>query len=201
MKSNSPPSIYKPFPHRNNNISIKGLPEPAKEGSVAFGALSMIDALFAKEARFKRDGLGPAAIRAERNRPAYLAALSEIREYLESFEYTKGTALWTAAHYLLDRWDGFVEFVNNGHVEMSNNISERAIKPFVIGRKNFLFSFSKDGAESSATYFTLQQTARANGLDPEKYVAKCIELCAARDPSSDHSDLLPWVLCEKYDLK
>ena len=72
----------------------------------------------------------------------------------------------------------------NGHVEMSNNISERAIKPFAIGRKNFLFAFSRDGAESSAAYFTPQQTARANGLNPERHVAKRLELCAGRDPKA-----------------
>lgn len=180
---------------------LKGLPEPAKEGSVAFKAVSMIDALFAKEAGFKKAGLGPKAIEAERKGPDYLGALADIRGYLNSFEYVEGSALCNAAHYLLDRWDGFIEYVNNGHVEMSNNISERAIKPFVIDRKNFLFAFSRAGAESSATYFTLQQTARANGLDPEKYVAKCIELCAGRDPKGDYSDLLPWELCKKYDLK
>ena len=79
----------------------------------------------------------------------------------------------------------------NGHVEMSNNISERAIKPFAIGRKNFLF----------AAYLTLQQTARANGLDPERHVAKRLELCAGRDPKGDYSDLLPWQLCKRCDLK
>ena len=71
-----------------------------------------------------------------------------------------------------------------GHVEMSNNISERAIKPFAIDRKNFLFAFCRDGAESSAAYFTPQQSARANGLDPEKHVAKRLELCAGRDPKA-----------------
>ena len=179
---------------------LKGLPDPQREGSVAFRALSMIDALFAEEAGFKKKRLGPDGIKEARNGKGYLAALNGIKEYLGSFDYVEGTALHAAAHYLLDRWDGFVEYVNNGHVEMSNNISERAIKPFVIDRKNFLFSFSPDGAESSAIYFTLQQTARANGLDPEKYVAKCIELCVGRDPKGDFSDLLPWELGKKYDL-
>lgn len=67
---------------------------------------------------------------------------------------------------------------------MSNNISERAIKPFAIDRKNFLFAFSAEGAESSAAYFPPQQTARANGLDPEKYAVKRLELCAGRDPKA-----------------
>ena len=84
---------------------------------------------------------------------------------------------------------------------MSNNISERAIKPFAIGRTNFLFAFSGDGAESSAADFTPQQTARANGLDPERHVAKRLELCAGRDPKGNYFDLLPWQLCKRYDLK
>ena len=180
---------------------LKGVPKEDRERSVAFGAISRIDAVFGLERSFKEAGLGPEAIKAKRNAGDYLAALDGIKSYLESFDYVEGSALWGAVHYLLDRWDGFVEYVNNGHIEMSNNISERAIKPFVVDRKNFLFAFSRDGAESSAVYFTLQQTARANGLDPEKYIAKCIDLCVGRDPKGDYSDLLPWELCKTYDLK
>ena len=95
----------------------------------------------------------------------------------------------------------FNTYLRDGRVEMSNNISERAVKPFVIDRKNFLFSFTENGAGSSAMYFSLQQTARANGLDPEKYVAKAIELAAFMDPAKDdYSALLPWNLGKTYDL-
>jgi hypothetical protein len=73
--------------------------------------------------------------------------------------------------------------------------------PNIIDRKNFLFSFAENGAESSAMYFSLQQTARANSLDPEKYVAKAIELAAFMDPAKDdYSALPPWNLGKEYDL-
>ena len=124
-----------------------------------------------------------------------------IKTYLESFDSTEGSAMWKAKQYVLKRWNGFAAYLRDGRVEMSNNISERAVKPFVIDRKNFLFSFTENGAESSAMYFSLQQTARANGLDPEKYVAKAIELAAFMNPEKDdYSALLPWNLSKEYDL-
>ena len=82
-------------------------------------------------------------------------------------------------------------------------ISERAVKPFVIARKNFLFSGNADGAESTAEVFSLVQTARANGVDPEKYLAKCIELAVGIKPNDrkEWDRLLPWNLSKEFDLE
>lgn len=62
------------------------------------------------------------------------------------------------------------EYLNNGRLEISNNIAERSIKPFVIDRKNFLFSNTPNGATASAVTFSIIQTAIANELDPYVYL-------------------------------
>ena len=80
------------------------------------------------------------------------------------------------------------------------NISERAIKPFVIARKNFLFHATSHGASSSAIIFSLQQTARANLLDPEKYISKVLELIKPNMSDDELDSLLPWNIAKKFIL-
>ena len=89
---------------------------------------------------------------------------------------------------------GFKTFLKDGHIELSNNISERAIKPFVIDRKNFLFSNTENGAESSLIFFSLQQTARANNLNPVDYLIKLINILGTTNNISKEllDNLLPW---------
>ena len=102
--------------------------------------------------------------------------------------------------YLLKHWKKFTTYLEDGHIEMTNNISERAIKPFVIARKNFLFNATTGGVSSSAIIFSLQQTARANLLDPEKYIAKVLELIKPNMSSDELDSLLPWNIAKSYNL-
>ena len=64
----------------------------------------------------------------------------------------------------------FYIFLNDGSLEIDNNAAERAIKPFVIGRKNWLFSKTKKGAKSSNILYSVIETAKANNLKVEKYL-------------------------------
>ena len=66
-------------------------------------------------------------------------------------------------------------FLEDGHVELTNSISERAVKPFAICRRNFLFSKTNSGANASAILFSILQTARANGTVPELYLSYVLE--------------------------
>ena len=71
-----------------------------------------------------------------------------------------------AFRYALNRWAAFTLFVEDGRVAIDNNTAERAIKPVVIGRKNFLFAGSDAGGETLASAMTIIETAKFNGLDP-----------------------------------
>ena len=66
-------------------------------------------------------------------------------------------------------------FLEHGEIEISNNQVENAIRPIVVGRKNWLFSDTPDGAQASATVYTLMETAKANGLNPYWYMKHDLE--------------------------
>ena len=76
------------------------------------------------------------------------------------------SALGKALHYLLEQWPYLVRYLEDGRLELSNNRAERSIKPFVMGRKNWLFANTPAGAQSSAVIYSLIETAKENELDP-----------------------------------
>jgi hypothetical protein len=93
--------------------------------------------------------------------------------------------LGTAIGYALGQWPQLTTFLEDGHIPFDNNIVENAIRPFVIGRKGWLFSGSPRGAHASATLYTLIETAKANGLEPRAYLTFLFErLPAARIPAA-----------------
>ena len=75
-----------------------------------------------------------------------------------------------ALHYLREQWPYLVRYLEDGRLELSNNRAERSIKPFVMGRKNWLFSNTTAGAQSSAVIYSLIETAKENDLDPYRYL-------------------------------
>ena len=171
----------------------KTLSEEQKKESVAVRIRKKIDKLFFEESKFKESKFGPEKIFAERNTEKYLSLVDDIFSELESIEPSEGSALKRAFDYILNRKEGFLTFLKDGHIELSNNISERAIKPFVIDRKNFLFSNTENGADSSLIFFSLQQTARANGVNPLKYISELINKLGTTINIDDNllEDLLP----------
>ena len=80
------------------------------------------------------------------------------------------SALGKALYYLTEQWPYLVKYLEDGRLELSNNRAERSIKPFVMGRKNWLFANTPGGAQASATIYSLIETAKENGLDPYRYL-------------------------------
>jgi hypothetical protein len=79
--------------------------------------------------------------------------------------------LGTALTYLKNQWEPLNHFLLDGRIELSNNRAERSIKPFVMGRKNWLFANTPAGAQSSAVIYSLIETAKESGLDPYRYLS------------------------------
>ena len=73
-------------------------------------------------------------------------------------------------HYLLEQWSYLLRYLEDSRLEISNNRAKRSIKPFVMGRKNWLFANTPAGARSSAVIYSLIETAKENGLDPYRYL-------------------------------
>ena len=97
-----------------------------------------------------------------------------------------------AIKYCLNRWDNLVKFLDYSFVTPDTNAAERAIKPFVMARKNFLFSGSGKGAESSCFLFSLIETAKFNGKSPEDYLRCLFEKAPYAETEEDWEKLLPW---------
>jgi transposase len=103
--------------------------------------------------------------------------------------------LGQAIAYSLNQWDKLTAFLLDGKLEIDNNRSERSIKPFVIGRKNWLFANTPRGAKASSIIYSVIETAKENGLNPFKYLMYIFEqmpqLTDPKDPEA-LDRLLPW---------
>ena len=114
-----------------------------------------------------------------------------------------GLALYRALDYAITYWPYVMNVLDDGNLVLSNNIAERAIKPFVIGRKNWLFSNTPRGAEASAGMYSVVVTAKANELNARAYVQWLLEeMPNAGQLDSDAIDkFLPWSECVPDEIK
>ncbi len=100
-----------------------------------------------------------------------------------------------------------MRYLEDGNIEMSNNLAERAIRPFTVGRKSWLFSGSPKGAKASATVYSIVETAKANNLDPYKYLTyifKSLPGVDLKEYPEFINYLLPWdeqvqAICKKAE--
>ena len=106
--------------------------------------------------------------RLEQEKPVLDALLSWANEM--QAKTAPKSALGRAIHYLLEQWPYLTRYLEDGRLELSNNRAERSIKPFVMGRKNWLFANTPGGAQASAMIYSLIETAKENGLDPYRYL-------------------------------
>jgi len=123
------------------------------------------------------------------SRPVLIA----FKRWLErqSLDALPKSAFGQAVNYCLNQWEKLNAFLQDGRLELDNNRSERSIKPFVIGRKNWLFANTAKGAHASAIIYSVVETAKENGLNPFaylKYLFDQIPDCH----TTDLDRLLPW---------
>ena len=100
-----------------------------------------------------------------------------------------------AFQYTLNLRKGLSEYINDGYLPMTNSLDERTIRPFAVGRKNWLFSASPKGADASAATYSIIETAKANGLDPYKYLCFVFKYLPSQDLVNNPESLdmfLPW---------
>lgn len=120
----------------------------------------------------------------------------EFKHWLEDSakQVAPKTLIGIAVHYCLNQWDKLKRYLENGELSIDNNRAERAIKPFVIGRKNWLFSNTASGARASAILYSLIETAKANAIDPLKYLQHLLTELPKASSDTDLDVLMPWVL-------
>lgn len=92
----------------------------------------------------------------------------------------------------LNQWNRLIGYFADGRLSPDNNAAENAVRPFVIGRKNFLFGETPKGAEASALFYSLIETARTNKLEPHAYLRFIFEKLPTAASLEDYEALLPW---------
>ena len=140
--------------------------ENLKSKSKAKVAIDYCNKIFASEASSK--GL-PKEERRKKRLEEMKPLLDDFYAWLDSFSAAGGSALQKAVQYARNEKKYLYGFLENPDVEPHNNCAENAIRPFVVGRKNWLFSSSPKGAHTSAIIYSLAVTAEKNGLNVEKY--------------------------------
>jgi transposase len=179
---------------RKFDEALKALPSSKRMTSVtATEGLQFCNQLFAIERDLK--DLKPDERyekRLERSKPVLDAFLSWLK--IQKSKVLPKSALGQAITYCLNQWDKLEAFLRDGRLELDNNRSERSIKPFVIGRKNWLFSNTPKGARASAIIYSIVETAKENDLNPYYYLRYLFEMLPNIDTTNDSilDKLLPW---------
>jgi transposase len=179
---------------RKFDEALKALPEDKRNAAVAAReGLEYCNRLFAIEGELKdKTPEERYQIRQVRSKPVLDAFLAWLKTQ-KSRVLPKST-FGQAIYYCLGQWDKLVAFLQDGRLELDNNRSERSIKPFVIGRKNWLFANTPRGAKASAITYSIIETAKENGLNPFHYLIYLFEKLPNLDLKDKNAldQLLPW---------
>lgn len=100
--------------------------------------------------------------------------------------------LGKALQYTNGQWPKLVRYLENSNWPISNNQCENAIRPFVVGRKGWLFADTVAGAQASANLYSLVETAKPNGIDPYSYLLMLFQKLPLANTADDYAALLPW---------
>ncbi|AIQ14919.1 IS66 family transposase [Paenibacillus durus] len=180
---------------RGFDEALKALPpSQPKVGTAAQEGLTFCNRLYAIER--ETNELSPDERRDVR-RERSLPILEAFREWLrqQKSKTLPKSKLGEALGYCLNQWDKLTLFLEDGRIELDNNRAERSIKPFVIGRKNWLFANTPRGAQASSVIYSVMETAKENGLHPFRYLAFLFEQLPQLENLNDPQVLepfLPW---------
>jgi len=171
----------------------------AKEGIGYIKKLYIIESqLREKYKQDENDGAARAAQKTEmfltERREQVIPVFNEFKNWLTVLKdgVPPKTLLGEAVGYCLNQWDKLVRYIDSPYLTPDNNACERDIRPFVVGRKNWLFAQSPAGADSSCGMYTLIQTAKQNGRNPFLYLKTLFEKAPYASSTEDWEKLLPW---------
>ena len=122
--------------------------------------------------------------------------IDKMRDWLNGAltEVAPASLTGKALNYLNNQWPRLIRYLDDGRLRIDNNLVENAIRPFVIGRKNFLFCDTVNGARASANLYSLIETAKANGIDPGQYMRRVFTELPNAQSVADIEALLPLAL-------
>ena len=171
--------------------ALKVVPKEKQPTSQAARGIAFCDKLFHFEKHWA--SLTPEERREKRALEAK-PVIDEFYTWIGSLNALPKTLLGEAAYYAVSQRKYLENYLLDGRLEISNNRAERSIKPFVIGRKNWLFANTTDGAEASAIFYSLMETAKENGLNPYDYLTRVFRLAPNLPDGTGVEALLPWAV-------
>lgn len=154
-------------------------------------ALSMINQLYLIEREIKTLSADEIYIaRQDRSVPV----LQKLKKWLEdnTSKIVKDSLTGKAVTYLNNQWDKLQVYCTDGHLKISNVITENAIRPFAVGRRGWLFADTPAGAKASAIHYSLIESAKLHGLEPYKYLNTVLKALPYADTVEKFEALLPW---------
>lgn len=173
-------------------VKAQGKGKKSKSGRAHQG-LAYIQALYRIEREAKNTKMSPeerGQLRQQQAKPI----LEELKTWLDKSlpHAPPKSAIGKALHYLHNQWAYLMRYLEDGRLPIDNNAAERAIRPFVIGRKNWLFSATPKGAQASAKLYSLIETAKANGHEPFAYLRHVFKQLPMATTVEAIERLLPW---------
>jgi len=153
--------------------------------------LARIGGLYAIEAEVR--GRPPdirLSARQDRTRPEIDALRAVLDDAMR--QLSPRSEMAKAIVYGLKLWPALTRFLDDGRLEIDNNIAERALRSVAVGRRNWLFAGSKVGGERAAAIYTVIETCKLNGVDPQAYIADITAKIAADWPAARWDELMPW---------
>lgn len=164
---------------------------PAKQDTIAHQAMTTIQKLYRIEADSKH--LPPKQKLKYRQKQS-MPILKAMKAWLDQAlcQVTPTSLTGEALTYLSKQWPTLTVYCEDGRLDIDNNAVERAIRPFVIGRRNWLFADTVKGVKASANLYSLIETAKLNGLEPYHYLCRVFEELPKAQSLHDIEQLLPW---------
>ena len=172
---------------------FKNIVKTNKKAAGALTFISIINRLFQIEKSTRRKYADRDQFLIQRKKLA-----SEVFDDLKALmdetrgQYATRSPMGTAIEYLYTYWDSLIRYVDCYEATPDNNIAENAVRPFVLGRKNWLFSNTEGGAEASAFYYSMIETAKLNGINVADYMWYCLDEAPRCKTETDWERLLPW---------
>ncbi|WP_445369450.1 IS66 family transposase [Methylomonas sp. BW4-1] len=164
--------------------------------SLATQFIAAISELYAIEAKAKDLSVEQRGQQRQRLSQPVLAKIEGLLvEHLHAV--TPGSLLGKALHYLSSQWPKLIRFIDNGAWPIDNNLCENAIRPFVVGRRNWLFCDTVAGARASANLYSLIESCKANRIDPYTYLVNLFRKLPTAKTAEDFEALLPWNLADQ----
>jgi len=169
----------------------------SKKSKSALEGIKHIKKLYAIENDLRSKELSPEDF-LEQRKSQTEPVLQKFKQWLDKrvVNTLPESAVGKAIHYALNQWDYLVRYLDSPYLTPDNNASENAIRPFVLGRKNWLFSGNPKGADSSCGMYSLIETAKQNGLNPFDYLHHVFSEAPRVQDNAGWEALLPWNLNE-----